>query len=54
MMTTADWAILIPSIVAFLTAGAAYLRARTAHKAVNALANAKANAKEAKNDPDNG
>ncbi len=36
-MTSADWAILVPAIAAFLTATAAYLRAHTTAKAVRQL-----------------
>jgi cation transporter-like permease len=35
-MTTADWAILVPAVVGVLGALAAYLKARTATKAVAA------------------
>lgn len=34
-MTAAQWGILIPSVMAFLGAGAAYLKSRTAVKAAN-------------------
>jgi hypothetical protein len=35
-MSAADWAILIPAVVAFLTAGATYLKSRSHDKTITA------------------